>query len=878
MPAPTSGPLPPARHAQLGSDLVTATDIDIALAMQAYASARPLPSPTHTPHPLPGPHLTQTAHTHPPHACPAQAHRARQVLAEGVRVLSVVATVQETTKVYGRAGVQENTRIVTTARHKIPRALPRLAVGLVDAHTAPGHRSSSSGSMPGYFAHHQTPSTHPSASIPEEIYHNHVESHFDPNAPAVQELNGHDVVTHLSISILPSAMPTHALEPLHVSHRLRSGSILIANRNGHPSELRCSLPLHLLDRRLLTEAQTATFQTRRLLLGGPDLSEAQRDEQELPSYRSHVYDHVANQYMPDAATRRITNPWVHTGTNPVNFPSAAPRTHAPPPHASPAGRARPRARKVRQCAHIAKHVPRAVAREYGAPHAEQRHLPVQRCVADRLRTTSSAGARCSAESAAAGKTGVLHGRVGRGEGGRSDVLGEEGGVPEECVGWQRFEGDVRVEDGLDPHTHRGAHKRKTCGGRGGDTCGLEEDGAHELDGGAAKGDRRVRRLWLWSGQCGLQGRTSADDETLINALNKYHKERLSSNKKIAARLAAEHQIHMSESSVKRRRKELGLLGSGPTTRALPHAVKEQMVVDQLNRDPAKRHGVRTIMQKVAFNEHTHLTKKFVSDIMHLHDNDAFATREPTAKRIHRFPKYPIGIHERWSGDGHDKLYKIGFPIWAMVDDATGKWLGAWVVPSNRMGEIVAYLFLCLVEKFEGLPLQASTDCGSETTKLFALMNALRSWLRLRLDWGDNVVLFFNKGIDDGIYNPNNARQYELCQWLWPKLLRTDLAEFMEFRNAAPMRKDKQKPGPSGMSRNEAFSIPSNWGGRNCLLPVDVKVIQEIKAAMGGDALLDFVTPEYATRCEEAYNSLGMSRLTLENIWHVFTALYPLIYQ
>jgi hypothetical protein len=53
------------------------------------------------------------------------------------------------------------------------------------------------------------------------------------------------------------------------------------------------------------------------------------------------------------------------------------------------------------------------------------------------------------------------------------------------------------------------------------------------------------------------------------------------------------------------------------------------------------------------------------------------------------------------GDGHDKLYKIGFPIWAVVDDATGTWLGAWAVPSNRMGEIIGYLYLCLVEKYRG---------------------------------------------------------------------------------------------------------------------------------------------------------------------------------
>jgi hypothetical protein len=118
---------------------------------------------------------------------------------------------------------------------------------------------------------------------------------------------------------------------------------------------------------------------------------------------------------------------------------------------------------------------------------------------------------------------------------------------------------------------------------------------------------------------------------------------------------------------------------------------------------------------------------------------------------------------------------------------------------------------------------------------------------------------------------------ELCQWLWPKLLRAELAEFMEFHNGVRMRTDKQKPGPSGMSRNEAFSMPEQWGGRNCLLPIDVNIIREIKDAMGGDSFLEFTTPEFSAQCEAAYNSLGISKLTAENVWHVFQALYPLVY-
>jgi len=111
--------------------------------------------------------------------------------------------------------------------------------------------------------------------------------------------------------------------------------------------------------------------------------------------------------------------------------------------------------------------------------------------------------------------------------------------------------------------------------------------------------------------------------------------------------------------------------------------------------------------------------------MHTHDDEGFKNRHPSAKKIVHIAKVPIGIHERWACDGHDKLYKIGFPIWAIADDATGKWFDAWAVPSNRSNEIIGYLFLCCVEKYGGIPLQTSTDCGSETTKVYGLGNALR---------------------------------------------------------------------------------------------------------------------------------------------------------
>lgn len=119
---------------------------------------------------------------------------------------------------------------------------------------------------------------------------------------------------------------------------------------------------------------------------------------------------------------------------------------------------------------------------------------------------------------------------------------------------------------------------------------------------------------------------------------------------------------------------------------------------------------------------------------------------------------------------------------------------------------------------------------------------------------------------------------ELCQWLWPKLLRQDLKKFMDFRNGVPMRKNNNKAGPSSISRNEAFFLPQNWGGRNCLLPVDLDVIRELKVAMGGDSVLDFVTPEFSERAKAAYDSLNILSLTVENVWEIFRRLRQVMYE
>lgn len=132
--------------------------------------------------------------------------------------------------------------------------------------------------------------------------------------------------------------------------------------------------------------------------------------------------------------------------------------------------------------------------------------------------------------------------------------------------------------------------------------------------------------------------------------------------------------------------------------------------------------------------------------MHHHAPEGFLLRHPTAKKIHRVPLVSAGPNEKWSGDGHDKLNKLGLGIYGIRDFATGKWLDIWALPDNRNGKAIGYLYLSLVEELGGksslscsltvrshllllivgIPGEHSTsDCGSETTYQYGLAHALR---------------------------------------------------------------------------------------------------------------------------------------------------------
>ena len=135
-----------------------------------------------------------------------------------------------------------------------------------------------------------------------------------------------EVVVRLFIP--PTATPSYGISPIVVSHRVK-WDILIANLDGHYSELRCSLPIQLLDHAVLEEAQAATSVARRLLFGS-DYEPDRLQEAILPSYSDHIRDRVADAALHAAllANNPLTTD-AHLPEDDLSAENILPSPHGP---------------------------------------------------------------------------------------------------------------------------------------------------------------------------------------------------------------------------------------------------------------------------------------------------------------------------------------------------------------------------------------------------------------------------------------------------------------------------------------------------------------------------------------------------------------------
>ena len=206
-------------------------------------------------------------------------------ISKGVRVLSITSTITETVKLSlkntHRVETSDCTRPVAVTKHEMVGG--RL-VCISECHYK--------NRVPLVYHREDARGQHSPVSV-------HEAGQDSPGEPSTRAGSGvgdgaeenDDLVTHIDITLPSFLTPSHLMEPIIVTHRVR-WSIFIANLDGHTSELRCSLGIRVLDNRVLPEARAASVPTRRILLGIYGDPEESVEDSQLPSYNAHIRDRV----------------------------------------------------------------------------------------------------------------------------------------------------------------------------------------------------------------------------------------------------------------------------------------------------------------------------------------------------------------------------------------------------------------------------------------------------------------------------------------------------------------------------------------------------------------------------------------------------------
>ena len=117
---------------------------------------------------------------------------------------------------------------------------------------------------------------------------------------------------------------------------------------------------------------------------------------------------------------------------------------------------------------------------------------------------------------------------------------------------------------------------------------------------------------------------------------------------------------------------------------------------------------------------------------------------------------------------------------------------------------------------------------------------------------------------------------ELVQYLWSKLVQQELEELRERLNNHKPRRDRGKLTPTGVAPNVAYTLAERYGGERGLQVVDTVLVEDLMDELGGEDLIRFVSREYEARANEVFATMGVEKLTFNNVWTVFEHMLPLM--
>ncbi|KAJ6596489.1 hypothetical protein B0H10DRAFT_1828332, partial [Mycena sp. CBHHK59/15] len=252
-------------------------------------------------------------------------------------------------------------------------------------------------------------------------------------------------------------------------------------------------------------------------------------------------------------------------------------------------------------------------------------------------------------------------------------------------------------------------------------------------------------------------------------------------------------------------------------------------------------------------------------------------------------------------------------VWGVIDRFARNELCLWALPDSRLADVPPALYLLLERHLRfflsilsiftiptGMPLQTTSDKGSETAKLAAVQTALRQIYLpdLELDtvpahlsvksaynitrergwrpiWEKelaNVEYAYESGKIASGYHSQDPIHVGVALWLWVKITQLRLDKIQRENNRHFVRKQKGKLLPTGGRHGDFYVHPEKWGATDQLIPVDIAVIDRLIEKYTPPDLFQFGTDEMVELCEGLYKDVGSPEVSSVKGWAVFTAM------
>ncbi|KAK4703989.1 arrestin-related trafficking adapter 4/5/7, partial [Phenoliferia sp. Uapishka_3] len=258
-------------------------------------------------------------------------------LAKGVQIASLITTIREHTTVHSKSSSHSEARDATVVKYnfvndgapsnpsssnppsRVESSASLSSLGNIGstpstpgfgtaAHGASSGNATASGSG-GHWGFHRNVHNATGGEGESEV----VQANGGDEEEDIEMDTEVDVVVDVPIPVWTA--PTHTVHPVFINHKIKWSAFIkfeifsldkgatradrhqLTRRNpdGHVSELRCALPIHILAASLSEEAALASSGSRNLLFGESGvLAHSDIPQVDLPSYQDHVMDRVAN--------------------------------------------------------------------------------------------------------------------------------------------------------------------------------------------------------------------------------------------------------------------------------------------------------------------------------------------------------------------------------------------------------------------------------------------------------------------------------------------------------------------------------------------------------------------------------------------------------